>query len=50
MSGCKVLVVYLSYESKVVADKNHSSIEFVDGAGESVDGLHVEMVGGFVQE
>ena len=33
-----------------MADENDSSIKAVDGVGESVDGLHVEMVGGFVQE
>ena len=37
-------------QSKIVADENNSSVEAVDGVGESVDGLHVEMVGGFVEE
>ena len=37
-------------QSKIVADENNSSVEAVDGIGESVDGLHVEMVGGFVEE
>lgn len=41
---------YLSYESEVVADQNHPSLKFVDGAGESVDGLHVQMVGWLVQQ
>ena len=33
-----------------MADKNNSSVKAVDGVGEGVDGLHVEMVGGFVEE
>ena len=37
-------------QSKIVADENDSSVKAVDGGGESVDGLHVEMVGGFVEE
>ena len=37
-------------QSKIVADKNNSSVKAVDGVGEGVDGLHVEMVGGFVEE
>ena len=41
---------HLVNQSKIVADKNDPSVKAVDGVGESVDGLHVEMVGGFVQE
>ena len=37
-------------QSKIVADKNNASVKAVDGVSESVDGLHVEMVGGFVEE
>ena len=33
-----------------MADENDPSVKAVDGVGESVDGLHVEMVGGLVEE
>ena len=45
-----LVIVNLVNQSKIVADENNSSVEAVDGVGESVDGLHVEMVGGFVEE
>ena len=41
---------YLSYESEVVADQDHPSLKLIDGAGKSVDGLHVQMVGRLVQQ
>ena len=33
-----------------MADKNNSTVKAVDCGSEGVDGLHVQMVGGFVQE
>lgn len=33
-----------------MADQHHPSLKGVDGVGEGVDGLHVQVVGGFVQE
>ena len=45
-----LVIVNLVNQSKIVADKNDSSVKAVDGVSESVDGLHVQMVGGFVQE
>ena len=41
---------HLVNEPEVVADEDHAAVKVVDGVGEGVDGLHVEMVGGFVQE
>ena len=41
---------HLSYQSEVVADEDQPSLEAVDGVGQSVDGLHVEVIGGFVQQ
>ena len=41
---------HLSYQSEVVADENQPSLEAVDGVSQSVDGLHVEVIGGFVQQ
>ena len=47
---CVIVYSDLVNQSKIVADENDSSVKAVDGVGESVDGLHVEMVGGFVEE
>ena len=44
------ICTYLSYESEVVADQDHPSLKLIDGAGESVDCLHVQMVGWLVQQ
>ena len=43
-------VPYLADESEVVADEDQPSAEVVDGLRQGVDGLHVQVVGGFVQE
>ena len=32
-----------------MANQHHTSLELIDSFGESVDGLDVEMVGGFVE-
>lgn len=37
-------------EPEVVADEHHAAVEVVDGVGECVDGLHVQMVGRLVQQ
>ena len=41
---------HLVNEPEVVADEDHAAVKVVDGVGEGVDGLHVEMVGGLVQQ
>ena len=33
-----------------MAHEQHAALEVVDGLGKCVDGLHVEVVGGFVQQ
>mmetsp|Transcript_28318 Transcript_28318/g.60719 ORF Transcript_28318/g.60719 Transcript_28318/m.60719 type:complete len:305 (-) Transcript_28318:653-1567(-) len=40
----------LADQSHVVAHQNEAALEFVDGLGQCVDALHVEMVRRFVQE
>ena len=42
--------LYLTDESEVMADQYHPSIKGTDGVGQSIDGLHVQMVSGLVQE
>ena len=41
---------HLLDEAEVVADKNASSVKLVDGAGEAVDCLKVQVIGGLVQQ
>ena len=41
---------HLADEPKVVADKHHASLKRVDGKGQSVNGLHVQVIGGLIQE
>ena len=45
-----LVIVNLVNQSKIVANENHTAIKVVDGVRESVDGLHVKMVGRFVEE
>lgn len=37
-------------EPEVVADEHHAPLELVDGLGQRVDGLDVQVIGGLVQE
>ena len=37
-------------ESEVVRHKYHAAIKVIDGIGQSVNGLDVQMIGRFVQE
>lgn len=39
---------YLLNESEIVADQHHSSFKVVYSVGQSVDGLDIQMIGGFV--
>ena len=41
---------YLLDEPEVVANQHGAAVEVVDGVGECVDGLDVQVIGGFVQE
>ena len=41
---------YLIDEPEVVRHEDHPALELVDGVCEGVDGLHVEVVGRFVEE
>lgn len=41
---------YLLDEPEVVADEHHATVELVDGLGQRVDGLDVQVIGGLVQE
>jgi len=41
---------YLLDEPEVVADQHGAAFELVDGVGERVDGLDVQVIGGLVQE
>ena len=42
--------MYLVDKPEVVGDEDEAALEAVDGVGEGVDGLHVEVVGGLVEE
>ena len=44
------LKIDLVNESKVVADENNSSFKVVDGICQSINGLHVKMIGWFIQQ
>ena len=44
------LASYLVYKSEVVANQHQSAFKVIDGIGEGINGLDVEMVGRFVQE
>lgn len=41
---------YLHDKSEIVANQDHSSIEFIDGFSQSIDGLNVQMIGGFIEK
>lgn len=41
---------YLLNEPEVVADEHHAPFKLVDGLGERVDGLDVQVIGGLVEE
>lgn len=41
---------YLLDEPKVVADEHDAAVKLVDGLGQHVDGLDVQVVGGLIQE
>ena len=43
-------VTHLTNESEVMAHKHHSPIKLIDGIGQSINGLHVKVVGGLVQQ
>ena len=45
---CKIS--YLIDKSEVVRNEDESALEVVDGVAEGVDGLHVQVIGRFVQE
>lgn len=41
---------HLLDESEVVADQHHTALKLIDGIGQGIDGLDVQVVGGLVQE
>ena len=41
---------YLTNEPKVVADQDYTTIKIIDGVSQGVDGLNVQVVGGFIQQ
>ena len=45
-----IVWTYLVYEPEVVGHEDESALKVVDGVGQGVDGLHVEVVGGLVEE
>ena len=42
--------LYLVYQSEVVTDQDHSTLVPIDGLSQGIDGLHVQVVGGLVQQ
>lgn len=43
-------VIYLLDESEVMADQYHPSFKLIDGFSQCIDGLDVQVIGGFIQE
>lgn len=41
---------YLTNEPEVVADQDNTTIKIIDGVSQGVDGLDVQVVGGFIQQ
>jgi len=40
----------LVQRTEIVRDDDHTALEFLDGGGKSVNGRHIQMVGGLVEQ
>ena len=45
----RTVLTYLVNESEVVTNEQEAAIEVVDGVCQSIDRLHVQVIGGFVE-